>query len=209
MMFMKNNICFEKLVEYCDRDDLLSLTYMKNSAPISLTRPHIRMIFNIIGYFNFMLWNGDRAFVDNPTQWNMKDFEDLKLKEQPFSYDNWRQIEQASNFVSHSASLSGAATTTVISAKIVLTEKVILDNPSGEKIESITTTTTTPGIHTDFTNNNSNLNIDNSKEERKEPKEVSSNLNSVATATVVDHDDINNTKSPTGCKNSIGDLDGI
>ena len=31
----------------------------------------------------------------------------------------------------------------------------------------------------------------------------------VAAAAVVDDDDIDNAKSPTGCKNLIGDLDGI
>ena len=79
-------------------------------------------------------------------------------------------------------------TTVVISTEIVLAEKVISDNPIGEKIESTTTTTTTPGIHTYLTNNNSNLNIHNSKEEGKEPKDVTLNfaspISSSAAATI-------------------------
>ena len=40
-------------------------------------------------------------------------------------------------------------------------------------------------------------------------EDANSNLNGVATAAVVNNDDIDNVKSPTGYENSIGDLDGI
>ena len=73
MMFMENDISFEELVRHCDRDELLSMTRMKNSMHIPLTKPQVKMIFNIIGYQNFIMWNGDRALADDPTQWNTKD----------------------------------------------------------------------------------------------------------------------------------------
>ena len=73
-MFQENDICFEELVVYCDRDNLLSVTRMKNSAHISLIKPQVRMIFDVIGYHNFMYQNGDKAFADDPTLWDIKDF---------------------------------------------------------------------------------------------------------------------------------------
>ena len=78
MMLKENNIlCFGEIVlGYLDRDDLLPLTRMKNSAPISLIKPQFRMIINITTYYNFMYRNGDRAFIDDLTQWDTKNFED-------------------------------------------------------------------------------------------------------------------------------------
>jgi len=102
-------------------------------------------------------------------------------------------------------STTTTTTTVVISTEIASTEKVISDNPIGDKIESTTTTATT-GIHTDLTNNYSNSNIHNSKEEGKEPKDVSLNLNDGVAAY---DDDIDNAKAQPECKNSIRDLDGI
>ena len=96
------------------------------------------------------------------------------------------------------------------------------DEIDNEKFQSsivavpITTTTTTIVNHTRNVSNNNrivlkdnmnlNLNINNSKEEWKEPADVSSNLNGIAAAAAAD---IDNAKLPLGCKNSIGDLDGI
>ena len=63
---------------------------------------------------------------------------------------------------------------------------------------------------------NSNLNMNDSKEERKEPADVCSNLNGVvdtdvtaADVAAAAADDIDSGKLPLGCKNSIGDLHGI
>ena len=63
-------------------------------------------------------------------------------------------------------------------------------------------------ISNDLTNKNSNLNIQNPKEEGKEYEDVSSNLN-VAAATDDNNDDFDNAKSPPWNENLIGDLDGI
>ena len=131
-MFMDNKIYFEELARYCDRDDLLSMTLMKNSAPIPLTKTQVRTIYDIIGYYNFMYWNGDRAYAEVPIQWNTKHFKKWKLKEQPFSYNKWRRTRLASTFASHSTSFAGTTPTTalmVISTKSVLTEEAISDCP--------------------------------------------------------------------------------
>ena len=65
------------------------------------------------------------------------------------------------------------------------------------------------GVSTTTTNNSiSNTNINNAKE-GKAPKDDSLNWNGVAAAVIADDNDINNAKSPPGCDNSIGDLDGI
>ena len=75
-MFKENNILyFKDLMWYVDRDDLLSLTCMKNLAPISLTKSLVRMILDVIDYYNFMYFYGDRALARDPTQWDRKDFD--------------------------------------------------------------------------------------------------------------------------------------
>ena len=73
-------ICYGNVAMYIDRDVLLSLTRMNNLVPISLTKPQIRMILDIIDYYEFMYWNGDRALAYDPTQWDTKNFEDWKRK---------------------------------------------------------------------------------------------------------------------------------
>ena len=85
-MFKGNYIlCCKEVVMYVDRDGLLSLTRMNNSAPILLTKPQVRMILDIIDYYNFMYWNGDRALADDPTQWDMEDSEAWKQNGRPIS----------------------------------------------------------------------------------------------------------------------------
>ena len=76
----------------------------------------------------------------------------------------------------------------VISTKIVSTEKAISDNP----IENA-----------DLTGNNST--VHNSNNKGKEPDANILNLTVVA----ANNDNNDNVKSPPGCKNLIGDLDGI
>ena len=131
MMFKENDIlCFGDLVGYnredvdrngvsslttippLDRDDLLYLTRMKNSTRISLTKPQIRMILDIINYYEFMYWNGDRALADNPTQWDTKNFED------------WKQKGQPTSFVEHTASFTGSATPST-APEVILNEGII------------------------------------------------------------------------------------
>ena len=93
-MFKENVILyFKDVVWYVDRDDLLSLTRMKNSAAISLTKPQVKMILDLIDYYNFMYFYGDRALARDPTQWDRKDFDSYiwKRKGQPSSYEDWRR----------------------------------------------------------------------------------------------------------------------
>ena len=101
MMFEENNnIRSEEIVLLCseekhlgclNKDDLLSL-------PRTLPTPQVRMILDIIDYYHFNYWNGDRAlansmkirnrsplyflwcFIDSPEQWNTNDFKDWKRK---------------------------------------------------------------------------------------------------------------------------------
>jgi len=56
-MFKKNNnLCSKEIaLGYLDRDDLLSLPRMKNSASISLTKSQVRMILDIIDYYNLCI----------------------------------------------------------------------------------------------------------------------------------------------------------
>ena len=74
-------------------------------------------------------------------------------------------------------------------------------------VPTTTTTTTDSTILNNLPDKNSNLNMNDSEEERKGPTDSGSNL--IITAAVVDNDNINNAKSSTECENSIGDLDGI
>ena len=130
MMYMENDIqCLEEItLGYLDKDDLLSLTQMTNSAPIPLTKPQVRMVLDIIDYYKFMYWNGDRVlanpmnihnlspisflmcFIDCPTQWHTKDFEDWKRKGQP------------TFFVEHAASFASTTTATEIWSEDIPTE---------------------------------------------------------------------------------------
>ena len=50
----RNGVSSLTTIPPLDRDDLLDLTRMKNSTRISLTKPQIRMIFDIIDYYKFM-----------------------------------------------------------------------------------------------------------------------------------------------------------
>ena len=129
MMYKENNIpCFGEItLGYLDRDDLLLLTHMTNSAPILLTKPQVRMVLNIIDYYIFMYCNGDKAllnsmrihnlsqifflmcFINDPTQCDTKDFEDLKCKGWP------------TYFVKHAASFAGTTTTTTTTTTITIT----------------------------------------------------------------------------------------
>ena len=65
-MFKQNDIpCLGEItLRYLDGDDLLSLTQITNSAPIELTNPQVRMVLDIVDYYNFTYWNKDRALAD-------------------------------------------------------------------------------------------------------------------------------------------------
>ena len=151
MMFEENNnlrseeivlLCSKEIHFAClDKDDLLSL-------PRTLPTVQVRMILDIIDYYNFNYWNGDRAlassmnirnlspldflwcFIDQPTQWDTKDFKD------------WKRKGQHNSFVKHTASFAGTAATTtttapvVICPKIVSTEEDISNIPAIRKIVS-------------------------------------------------------------------------
>ena len=66
MVNENDKLCFREIaLGYLDRDDLLSLTHMTNSSPIPFTKPQVKMILDIIDYYNFTYWNGDRAVADS------------------------------------------------------------------------------------------------------------------------------------------------
>ena len=112
MVNENDKLCFREIaLGYLDRDDLLSLTHMTNSSPIPLTKPQVKMILDIIDYYNFTYWNGNRAeadsmrihnlspmvfllcFIDDPEQWATEDFEEWKRKGQPTSF-----VEKTASF---------------------------------------------------------------------------------------------------------------
>ena len=180
-MFKENNIlCFEILIGY-DRDDLLSLKRMKDSAPIPLNKLKFEMILDIIHYHNFMYQKGGKAIVYDSTQWGTKDSEAWRGK-----VLNERNITIASNTAYLDSTTTTTTTTTVIHREIVLNKEVIL-KIFHNKIVSVAVLTTTPPLNLTkviLTNKNSSLTIYNFKKEGKDSEYVSLNLTSFVAVAV-------------------------
>ena len=174
------------------------LTYNRDCIPLNKPK-EVKLILNVIHYYDFMYRNGDKSIAKDLMKWDYKDFKAWKRNGQPKS-NNTRTPQQKMQHKRYILKRMNQTASTVSTTTITTTAPEIVSNKTDNSTIAVPTTTKTvvstemvlnkEDISNNLTNKNSNLNINNSKEEENEPKDVSSNLNDVATTATATADNI-------------------
>ena len=135
------------------------------------------LAYNTLLYYNILCQDDEVQQRDDPTLWNKDVFR------------KWETNDYPKSTAAYTVSLAGNTTTTKVISTDILSNKEVISNVNGGADDdgkvTIPTTTTDSKISNNSPDKNSNFNMNNSKEERKQPKEVS-----VAAANDSKNDDV-------------------
>ena len=85
-MFIENNILFFDNLMVCDKKIPLDWKRKKDTNTFGFNSQRIKLINNVILYYDFMYQNDDDVVAENPDQWVMGILQEIEKQRMSYKY---------------------------------------------------------------------------------------------------------------------------